>query len=194
MPHSDQENHERERIAVEAEIRDAFRGVTREHGVSWSEAEVIDRYGGAVERATARAEDQERSWEELVDDPAWDADPGMGGYIFLDPIGFRYYIAPALIRCVRGEFCHSAMWTLKIEDSFSREKISMFSPEQKNAVARAIRFLIAIDEAGDFDWATAYDSYWRDWPTRPPIPRPPPRYLLDQSFFWGPPSDPPFPP
>lgn len=178
------------RAAVEAEIREAFRGVTREHGVSWSETVVMDEYGGAVERERARAEDREGSWEELVDDPAWHIGAGMGGYVFLDPVGFRYYIAPGLIRCIRGELDHSLDWPLNIKDTFSREKICLFSPAQKDAVARAIRFLIALYESQEFDpesWVTAHESYWRDWRARPPLPPPPLRVLPDQNYYWAPP-------
>lgn len=35
---------EEEQAAVEAQIRAAFKGVTRDGGVSWSEAESIDMY------------------------------------------------------------------------------------------------------------------------------------------------------
>ena len=90
-----------EATRVEDHIRRVFKGVKRDGGISWSGALVVDRRGSDDEIAAAALQDRESCWENLVDDPEWDEEPGMGGFNFLDPIGFRYYIAPAMIRCTR---------------------------------------------------------------------------------------------
>ncbi len=89
---------EEEQVAVEAQIRAAFKGVTRDGGISWSETDSIDLHETEEQQAAARASDAEQCWEDLVDDPNWDEGIGVGGFTFLDAIGYRYYIAPAMIR------------------------------------------------------------------------------------------------
>lgn len=155
-----------EQAAVEAQIREAFRGVTREGGVSWSEAKVVDLYGYDHERVAARAKDTERRWEDLVDDRAWEHEVGVGGFNFLDSIGYRYYIAPAMIRCIRrggGEFISYA---LRIDNDFKRDLACLINPKQAHAIARFVRLMVAIHaDAGDDiygpAWTDAYTSHWR---------------------------------
>lgn len=86
MHHNDLQS---EHQALIKEIHAAFAGVSREGGVSWSETRVLDMYGSDDERKAARAQDTDRSWSELVDDPKW-YEIGIGGFSFLDPISVRY--------------------------------------------------------------------------------------------------------
>jgi hypothetical protein len=92
---------EAEREALIAEIYAAFKDVSREGGVSWSETYVLDFYGTPEERAEARDRDRDWSWTDLVDDPDWQIGQGSGGLTFLDAIGFRYYLPHA--HPARGE-------------------------------------------------------------------------------------------
>lgn len=173
-----------EQAAVEAQIRAAFAGVTREDGFSWTQAEVIDRYGDDQAMRDALAGDTEQSWEELVDNPSWDDTGGVGGFCFLDPIGYRYYLAPAMIRHVRGTSGSSLQHNLTIHDKHQRRHVSLLTPPQCEAVARFIRFKIARDQwtidqinavcgAGEpddwsfltSDWQEAYDSHWKRFDT-----------------------------
>jgi hypothetical protein len=157
-----------EQQAVEAQIRQAFRSVRRAGGTSWSESRVVDNYGSDEEREAARVKDTERSWEDLVDDPAWNEEPGIGGFNFVDAIGYVYYIAPAMIRCARrggGEFVGYA---LTIDGGFREDQIRLISPKQAAAIARFVRFMIAAHEALGDDiygesWKVAYKQYWRQW-------------------------------
>jgi hypothetical protein len=159
------EQLEREIRAVEAEIREAFGGVTREGGVSWSESVIIDGDLSGRTREEARALDTESRWEELVDDTNWYHDGGWGGFNFLDPIGVRYYMAPVMIRCIReggGEFTSYAM---DIKSDFKRGQVSLLNQQQLQAVARFVRLMIAMHAAsGDFicraPWVTAYENFW----------------------------------
>ena len=62
-----------EQRAVEAQIREAFRGVTRDGGVSWRQAlirDIDDDTGCPTSWDTDR-------WEELVDDATWEPDPAF---------------------------------------------------------------------------------------------------------------------
>lgn len=154
-----------EQREVEQDIREAFRGVSRRGGTSWSESVAVDRYGSDLEREQARANDTESCWEELVDAPSWNHERGLGGFNFLDSVGFRYYIAPALIRCVReggGEF---TSYALTVDCGFKQRLVSLINPRQAAAVARAIRLLVELHEAaGDSvygePWVRAYRLHW----------------------------------
>lgn len=71
------------RPAVEALVFEAFKGVTREGGVSWHEAEAIDFQVSDEEWDEARALDTEKSWEELLDDEKWRNQAGEWAWPFL---------------------------------------------------------------------------------------------------------------
>lgn len=137
--------------------------------MSWSEAKIIDDYGTEAQCAAARATDTERSWEDLVDDPRWDDERGVGGFNFLDAIGFAYYLAPAMIRDVRRTCSAWLGFTLTIESEGRRLQVSALNEAQGAAVARFIRFMISVCEAdrdtyddGEY-WRRAYDSHWRQF-------------------------------
>jgi len=171
----------REREELIAEINAAFAGVTREGGVSWSESEVRDHYGTIEERARARARDQERSWEELVDDPAWHPDPGVGGLSFVDPIGFRYYVPAAMTRYLRGEGEFSLASYLTLRDEFREHTLgtwSLLDARQRACVRRFLRHVLAVEEPpvdpearpGWWDPAFEAEGYpWQpEWGHAPP--------------------------
>lgn len=155
-----------EQQAVEAQIRDRFRGVGRVGGVSWSEAAVIDDWGSEEEQAAARATDTEKRWEDLVDDPAWDPEVGYGGFNFLDPIGFAYYIAPAMIRATRTGYGWPLEFHLQIDDVSRESRIACIRSHQARAVARFVRFMLSVHEAADDQiggepWKDAFEGYWK---------------------------------
>jgi hypothetical protein len=157
-----------ERQRLEAAIREAFRGVDRRGGISWGEADVIDSYGSDEERAAARAKDTEPSWESLVDNPAWVHEWGWS-YTFLDAIGYRYYMPPAMIRCSREGHGESVCYALTMNNDYMLEKTRRLSQEQCRVIARFVRFMIRVHEARDDDiygaiWKAAYDSHWHQWP------------------------------
>lgn len=154
--------------AVESEIRRAFRSVSRVGGVSWSESKVVDNYGNEEEREAARAKDREGGWEELVDDPSWNHEPGIGGFNFLDAIGYRYYMAPAMIRCLRNNGGEFVSYALQITSELREEQINAMVPDQLRVVARFVRFMIAVHEAMGDDtygeaWQVAYKVFWKQW-------------------------------
>jgi len=140
------EHLQTEKDAVEAEIRAAFKDVTREGGTSWNEAWAIDVYQSEEQLSEARAMDREKSWEDLVDDQAWDPN-GMGPWSFMEEIGQRYYMAPRMIRDVReGGAEFSFLRTLE-HPIYEQELKALLTPHQRAAVNRYLQFMIAVDKA-----------------------------------------------
>lgn len=153
---------------MEEEIRSVFADVTREGGVSWSETEVLDAYGSELERREARANDTELHWTDLVKDEKWNPDCGVGGWSFIDAIGFRYYLPAAMIRCLRTRLDCGIQDHLELPPRDNQlydhalSKWSALDDSQRSCVARFIRCMILISD-GDLSrqwWAQAFDSYW----------------------------------
>jgi hypothetical protein len=140
-----------EQRALETEIREAFKNVSREGGTSWNEGWAIDLNGSDEECAAARARDNETSWEELVDDPNWSTNACP--WAFLDAIGFRYYLAPAMIRDVRKGYSEWLADALNhpIDEAELR---SLMTQRQFAAVDRYFRFLIAVSDT----WSPPTDA------------------------------------
>ncbi len=169
------EDLEKRKVALLAYIHDAFKGVTREGGVSWSQAGVIDGHGTEAEEIAARESDVDTRWQDVLDDASFNPDASWGGFSFLDPIGFRYYLPPAMIRCIeesrdcklcshlklapRGDGSHG--WTLK--------KWSLLSRKQSLCVKAFIQYMIDLAEVSDLSyerewWTEALDSHWGTLP------------------------------
>lgn len=148
---------------LEAEIREAFKGVTREGGVSWHETAVIDFEGTDEQRAAARALDTEPNWEALVDDPLWSDEVGWS---FLDGIGFRYYLPPAMVRCLRcgyNDFLGLTLhWVYDVH-------LSQITPQQLPIIARFVRFMMNWEAVKHPEypsvWKEAYDARWYQFVT-----------------------------
>ncbi|MBL8059939.1 MAG: hypothetical protein JNK63_04390 [Chthonomonas sp.] len=92
--------HRERREQLIAKLYSVFAAVTREGGVSWSEAEYLDGPPRKMaDRLKVRAKDKEKSWHDLIDDPNFNP---IRGFSFLDSIGFRYYMVPTMIRELKG--------------------------------------------------------------------------------------------
>lgn len=162
------------RDTIVQEIQTAFADVTRDEGVSWSETEVIDMSGSEEARRAARAQDTDRNWTELIDDPQWNA-PGIGGFSFLDPAGFRYYLPAAMIRSIRDDWQGDLTFHLTLPSNPANphhnlrmgnhriERWSSLNERQCKCIARFLRYMIARDEQrhpANSEWREPYDSYW----------------------------------
>lgn len=152
---------------VEAAIRSAFRGVTREGGISWIESESID-LNWCQRDERARTNDKEQSWEILLDDPNWCHESGIGGFNFLDAIGYRYYIAPAMIRCMRDRSGEFTAYALTIDGDFAERRASAINPGLAAAIACFLRFMCAVhsfkhDHIYGEIWRDAYIRHWRQF-------------------------------
>jgi hypothetical protein len=166
---------------IAAEIHDAFRGVTREGGMSWRDAEIADFWG---DESKASYIDTDRCWKDLVDDLDWSPEVGIGGWSFLEAIGFRYYLPAAMLRALDGSDGITFHLTLPKENDelhgYCLSHFLAFSDAQLRCVAH---FLCFMDEKAYADaealensnwrhadlmhlkenstpWRTAYDSYW----------------------------------
>ena len=92
------------------EIGEAFCSVKRVGGRSWTDAMAFDLVGvPRVDFSVAHRED-DQSWLNVADDAGWNPYCGVGGWPFLDGVGFRYYLAAAMYRAVRmgesGDLAH----------------------------------------------------------------------------------------
>lgn len=160
-------DHVNERNALKSVIFAAFGHVTREGGVSWRETVVVDDNGSDIERVTARLKDTENCWQELIDDDSWDPEMGVGGWPFLDAVGFRYYLPAAMIRSLDTGFDVGIQSCLTLPRyslrSHTLQQWSALDPGQKYAISRFIRFMRTIDFYRE-GWRNAFASYWESLP------------------------------
>ena len=181
-----------ERDALIAEIHAAFKHIKRGRGVSWLETDVLDDYGTEQECKAARAKDPEQHWPTLVNNPNWDHDKTYGGWAFLDPEGFRYYLPPAMVREALNDdpygaspFMFSLTFPKPAKDpkrdlrEHTLKKWSMLDDRQRRCVKRFLEYKVACARAhhdaetaelgyenGPFrsEWLTALNSYWASIP------------------------------
>lgn len=148
-----------------ADIRKAFQGVTREGGISWSETAVMDDYGNMRQRKSARERDQEASWWDLVHDSQWDPEAYGCGFSYLDPIGFRYYLPAAMVRCINDGTSERLSYALEVENPRIQDhtltQCSLLNRDQRRCVIRFLKYMSEADkELGNDKWQQALDSYW----------------------------------
>lgn len=123
----DPNQHAAQRDVLEREIRAAFAGVTCEGGHSWLRAKHNDgglpEYLYGDEPPFGKHVEVLDDWTKLVDDSTWNPFPGVGGFGYIDHIGFRYYLPAAMCRLMHQpdaelypgqlllplhRFCHAA--------------------------------------------------------------------------------------
>lgn len=158
------------------EVYAAFEGVTREGGVSWSQAYAIDMNADAAEYEKAGREDRDSSWTEVLQNEAWAPGGLSGGFIFLDAIGFRYYLPAAMIRELNEVESTSIERRLNLPPKgakgrkFCIEKWQMLSDRQRRCVAKFILFAIERELAADqantdllTEFELAWENYWSEF-------------------------------
>lgn len=174
-----------ERNTLIAEIYAAFKGVSRLGGVSWSESAAIDGYGTEDERRQARQRDTDENWTELAINKKWDAGPGDSRWIFLDAIGFRYYLPAAMVRSLLSGYeaysCYDLSFTLTLNKATkpsgieqresTLQKWSLLNDRQRKCVARYVRYMITWEESRSFPktgchdeattWRQVYERHWK---------------------------------
>jgi hypothetical protein len=167
--------------SLEAEIRKAFGDISREGGISWSEARVRDTPGSSAEDAQhARDSDADKNWNELVNSQHKFA-MGVGGFPYLDAIGYRYYLPAAMIRILHdGEVANEGIDQMLTLHKVSKKPAgnslrqsalnqwSLLDDRQRRAVAHFLRFMAdwskSIQNWVEMEhWQRAYDSYWIDF-------------------------------
>lgn len=169
MPHDD---FEAQRDALIEEIRAAFAGVELGDGVSWNQSAKIDLYCYPHEIAAARATDAHRPWIGYARDRTWCVGPGVGGFTFLDALGYRHYLPAAMIRCLTDpeadNSCGSMPYHLTLGEppEYQLDQWSLLDERQRRCTARFVRWMATIEPEGEWaghnveDWVTAYKSYW----------------------------------
>lgn len=179
-----------ERDALLVEISTAFSGVSREGGVTWNETEIIDLYGSLEERSAARLTDQDACWQDVLDDPNWDPEPGVGAWSFLDAIGFRYYLPAGMVFAIRRGFDSGICYHLTLSQGDLQEhrqdQWSRFDATQRLCIKRFLRYMAVLDgwyvaQAHGGSWYAALTSFWdgifdvsvseieQDVATKPPL-------------------------
>lgn len=77
--------------------------VTREGGVSWSEAGIASYHSTQEELLEARLKDTDISWLEVAGDPDWDPGDFAGRWTNLDAVSLPYYFAASMMRFLMGD-------------------------------------------------------------------------------------------
>ena len=161
-----------EQRAIEALIRASFKGVRLDGGTSWRQAELDD--GIVLSQAELDAWDDvyaaagvahaDKPWEELVEDGEWHEETVFN---VLDARGFRYYMAPAMIRCLRrgGRMFLGNPFA---GHPFLDDLQDLMTKDQLATTARFVRFMAKFDteyegEDGCYSWQKAYRDIWQQW-------------------------------
>lgn len=86
------------------EVEEAFGDVVLGKGMSWYDSIRADM-SGTVPTVTLGLKGEE-PWQELTEYAGWDTSSFQGGgFAFLDAEGFRFYIAPTLMRMLQFGYC-----------------------------------------------------------------------------------------
>ncbi len=154
---------------LERMLLSAFEGVTRAGGTSWTDSISLDLMGVAGKDFFITHRDDDRTWQDVAADEGWNPDAAIGGWAFLDPVGFRYYLAAAMWRMVKGSEVGSLAWQFRrpVKAKGRRrfeERWSLDGPQHAAAMRFAAAMRDAAFERGDGhaydEWSAAIDS-WR---------------------------------
>jgi hypothetical protein len=165
-----------DRNALIHQIEVAFRDVGLGRGTSWNEARALSGEEVRVETRAERRESMPIRWPEVAQDPNWTPADRLGVWCSLDPVGFRFYLPAAMIRCLRGGLaaglCHALTLPLQGDEESSFHRWSVLDDAQKACVRRFAEFMRDLAcESGQDEyeeaWQDALDGYWNSVPTKP---------------------------
>lgn len=139
-------------------IKLEFAGVTREGGVSWTEADAIDAGGASDIFILAKMKDIESNWIDLIADPHWEIFEWSSNWSFLDDIGFRYYVPAAMCRELTGEEPMTNSCLFIVPKAASARNFTNFSAGQMRAIAYFIEWRLR-QEHVDEDWRDLF-NFW----------------------------------
>ena len=148
---------------VIAAIRAAFDGVER-GAVTLHEADVMDSYGSAEERAAARLLDTDRVWEQVQ---AEDIERFSSALCFLDAEGFRYYIPAYMVWTLDNETTGASsrnstlcrLERLGGRDATAAERLKLLDDGQRRAIALFLLYFTPDRYDGD-DARKALERFW----------------------------------
>lgn len=171
MP-ADPKHTDRLRSALLAQIRSAFAHVTREGGVSVTEAYAIDNDANEQARLAARAEDTDTHWSDIHPPTA---DPAGSALTFMDPIGFRYYLPACMTWALHHDprinpssaedwNGHDAIAHAAATGPTGNENWSALTDPERRCVARFLALCTLCTEHEDFRTTevTALRAGWLD--------------------------------
>ena len=145
-------------------IYEAFDGVTREGGVSLTEAELLDGRPTDEELEAARLEDKDQRWQELIDGTHGVDFSADLYFAYLDPIGFRYYLAPAMVAALRYGYDNGIDFWLDVNPEepgeSSLERISLLTNEQSQTVCEYLKCAMLARSRPEVGAVVAYQFHW----------------------------------
>lgn len=163
--------------AIIEEIRAAFAGVPR-GAITLHEAEEIDTYGTADERARARLTDKDSHWEEVPDEHIHRCYCAL---TYLDPESWRYYIPAYMIFTLKycdetarppdEGFHFSASFDstiISLSGWFSEHRYPLMNEEQSQAIRSFLQYMADVRQ--DDSTRNAIVEYWN--PSEPSSPHP----------------------
>jgi len=156
-----------ETLALIGAIETAFEDIERGDGVSIHEAREIDCHASRIKRASARAKDTDRSWQEV---PADSLARNMRYLCFLDAKGMRYYLPALMTWYLRngGQFKDAGelIDTLcTVGSAESRRQFSLLSAQQSHVVLRFLRRVAELENDFSEDIQSACRLYWEKYDT-----------------------------
>jgi hypothetical protein len=161
-------NLDLEKNALIQEIHEAFADVDRKGGMSWRDS-MLEDMDGAEHLVTYV--DQDARWQDLAEDPTWNPGPGIGGFAFLDPIGFRYHLPAAMIKTIKSGYDEGICFHLTVYEEghklldYRLNQLSLIDGRQGACIRRFIKYMIAFSRSEENsieadNWKAAYSSYW----------------------------------
>ena len=133
------------RVPLIAEITAAFKDVLRGDGVSLSETNVLDDYGGMDARLEARQLDTDRHWWELTDKDLYARHVYLS---YLDGESLRYYLPAYMISCLNNAERFSRVFYLLLVcdkgselEAWMRQKWDGFTDEQGCVTCLFLRYM-----------------------------------------------------
>jgi len=134
------------RVSLIAEITAAFKDALRGNGVSLSETNVLDDYGGMDARLEARQLDTDMHWWELTDEDLYARHVYLS---YLDGESLRYYLPAYMISCLngaeqspRGAFQLLACYEGSDTEAWMRQKWVGFTGEQCRVTCLFLRYMV----------------------------------------------------
>lgn len=158
-----------DRNALLSLIEVAFRDVGLGRGTSWNEARALCGEDVRLETSAERRESPLMRWTEVAQDPEWAPANRLGAWSSLDPVGFRFYLPAAMLRCLRGGrasgLCHALTLPLHGDEEVCFQRWSLLDAAQRACVRRFAEFMRDLaQESGQDDyeeaWQDALDGYW----------------------------------
>ena len=164
--------HELDRDELINELERAFEGVNLGEGIGIHQAMAIDSYAGERALEINKKLDDWKDWKEIPDELM---EYGNGALSFMDAEGLRFAL-PAFMRyCLR--YFMSSGWTTVDAPIYalarglkpSRGELLVLTQEQKEIIAKFLRFLIleGRDYVDSEAASIAYEVHWKQHDPNP---------------------------